>query len=338
MRKSAALLVLLAVLSIFPVAVKARQEHIFPATTEEPPTASAQQDTKLLLVYISVWPEYEYSAEKPDQLNVLVINRFVLDSHNIKYPVTVRLQIPESAIQPHVVAVGETPETVSDKDVQFTTSTPENGWIDVFVTTTGPAIQLEYYDYNIVKNGAAREYIYEWPGTYTTGTFHLDVRVPLQATNMRSDPDASTAGTDADGFKFGEMTVPDMTAGKTFTLKINYDRDTDRPSTSFMQVKPSAPLDQPVSGQFSLEPYFRWILAGLALIVVAAAATWYWLSTRSGGRSSGPRKRGGAAVRKKPEEDAKGDREIYCHECGKRAQSSDRFCRTCGAELRQSEA
>ncbi len=337
MRKSAVLLFLLVVLSVFPVAAKAEQNTIFPVTMQESPTASAQQDTKMLVVYISVWPEYEYSAEKPGQLNVLVVNRYVIDSQNVQFPITVRLQIPATALGPHVVAVGQTLETVSDKDVKFTTSAPDNGWIDVFVTTSGPAIWVEYYDYNITKNGVAREYIYEWPGTYTTNTFHLDVRVPLQATNMRSDPDASTAGTDAEGFKFGEMTVPNMTAGKTFTLKINYDRDTDQPSTSFMQVKPAAPLDQPVSGQFLLESYFPWILGGLALVLIAAAAIWYWLSTHGNGSSSGLRKRR-AAARKKSEDDGKDNGEIYCHECGKRAQSSDRFCRTCGAELRQSES
>lgn len=316
MRRSFIMLILATLLFILPV-------HV-----------SAQQDYKLQLAYISVWPEYEYSSDNPGKLNVLVINRFVLDSQNVQYPTKVKVQIPATAVKPHVVAVGQTPETVSDQNVDFTTSAPNGDWIDVYVTTPGPAIQLEYYDYNITKTGVSREYIYHWPGTYAVGTFHLDVRVPLHATNMRSDPDAASSGTDADGFKFGEMTVPNIPAGQVFTLKINYDRDTDMPSSSFLDVQPAAPLDQPVNGQFSLATYMPWILAGLALIGIAGGAGWYWLSSRPDGQVSKQRKRA-----RKPKQDSEAaDGQVYCHECGKRAQPGDQFCRTCGARLRQGES
>jgi len=318
MRKSVVLFFLLVVLSVFPVTVKAGMQ-------------SAPPGPKMQLIYVSIWPEYEYSVEKPGQLNVLVINRFLLDSQNIQFPIQVDVQIPATAIKPHVVAVGQTPETVSDQNVVYTASAPSNGWVDVLITATGPAIQLEYYDYNLTRNGPAREYAYQWPGTFATTTFHLDLRVPMQATNMRSNPSVSTSATDADGFKFGEMTLPDMTAGKVFTMKIDYDRDTDQPSTSFMQVKPSAPLDQPVSGQLSLPSYIPWSVAGLAVIALAVLAVWYLFSIRGARGSQRLRKRHTAADKAADDE----TREIYCHQCGKRAQPSDRFCRTCGAELRQ---
>jgi hypothetical protein len=150
---------------------------------------------------------------------------------------------------------------------------------------------------------------------------------------MRSMPNVSTTATDADGFKFGETTVPNMTVGKVFTFKIDYDRNTDQPSTSFMQVKPSMPLDQPVNGQFSLSAYVPWTVAGLAFVLLVVLAIWYWLSTHGAENSPRLRKRH-ASVNRLAEDEP---REIYCHECGKRAQASDRFCRTCGAELRQGE-
>jgi hypothetical protein len=318
MRRSSIVLVFVILLLMLPVGVH------------------AQQDYKLQLAYISVWPEYEYSPDNPGKLNVLVINRFVLDSQDVQYPVKVKVQIPATALKAHVVAVGQTPETVSDQDVDFTTSAPSGDWIDVLVTTSGPAIQLEYYDYNIVKTGVSREYIYHWPGTYAVGSFHLDVRVPLHASNMRSDPDASLSGTDADGFKFGEMSLQNLSAGQLFTLKIDYDRDTDMPSSSFLDVQPAAPLDQPVSGQFSLAAYLPWILAGLLVLGVAGGTGWYWLSSRPGGQVSKVRKRGVVGQPKKDSEDDDG--QVYCHECGKRAQPDDQFCRTCGAPLRQGES
>lgn len=290
MRKKIALFFLLVVLSVFPVSVKAKQTAI----AGQPSTASDMWIGKLLLAYISVWPEYEYSAEKPGQLNVEVINRYVIDSQNVQFPTTVRIQIPASAIAPHRVSVGKTPETVSDKGVEFTTSAPDaSGWINVLVTTSEPAIQVDYYDYNITRKGVSREYIYEWPGTYAAGSFHMDVRVPKQATNMRSDPDASLSGTDPDGFRFGELSVPDMTAGKTFTMKINYDRDTDQPSAVLTpQVTSPAPtpVNTPVSTPSSSSSNFPLTIVWLALLLIILVAGWYWFSTRSGRRSRKGRK------------------------------------------------
>jgi len=303
-----------------------------------PVTVKAQQTYTLQLAYVSVWPEYEYSVDKPGQINVLVINRFLLDPQDasIKYPTKINVQIPATALKPSVVAVGQTADTVSDQNVEFTTSAPDHGWINVLITTSGPAIQLEYYDYNISKTGSAREYTYVWPGTYAVGTFHLDVREPMHSMNMTSVPDAQNSGTDADGFKFGEMTMPNMPAGKPFTLKINYQRDTDAPSTSFMPVQPSAPLDQPVNGQFSLSVFMPWIVGGLLLLVVVSGITWFRLSTR---REKGLAKLQKRHVGRKPKKGKpEGDLQIYCHECGKRAQPGDTFCRTCGTRLRQIEA
>ncbi len=316
MRRRFILLILMTMLFVLPVAAK------------------AQQEARLLSAYISIWPEYEDSPYNSGKLNVLVINRIVFDPQ-IGLPAKITVQIPATALKPHVVAVGETSEMVSDENIEFTT-TPNGDWIDVLVTATAPAIQVEYYDYNLAKNGASREYIYRWPGTYAVNSLHIDVRVPLHATNMKSEPDATTAGTDSDGFKFGEMTVPNVPAGEVFTLKINYDRDTDKPSSSFLTVESSEPLEQPVEGQFSLASYMPWILGVLALLLVAGGVIWYGLSSRAGGNLSKPRKRG--LARKQKKEKQNGNGEIYCHECGKRAQPGDQFCRTCGARLRQGES
>lgn len=287
MYKRIVLFILLIVLFIFPMAVKARQ----PFLTEEPPTPAVLQDARLLLAHISIWPEYESGTEKPDELNALVINRYVVDPQDVQFPARVRIQIPVTATDLRFVGVGESPEAASDQGVEFSMSTSDGGWANLFVTIWKPAIRVEYYDYNIARDGLAREYIYTWPGTYTVGTFRVDVRMPLQATNMRSDPDASLIGTDAEGFKFGEMSVPDMTAGKTFALKINYDRETNQPSTVLMQSPPATspvkPLDEPASEQVSPAPYFPWVLGGLGVALIAVI---YWFSTRRGGSSSRRRK------------------------------------------------
>jgi hypothetical protein len=286
-------LFLLVMLLVFTVPVKAKQA----ALTGQPRTSSDVWNGKLLLAYISIWPEYEYSTEKPGQINVKVINRFVIDSLNVKFPTTVRIQIPASAITPGRVQVGKSPETVSDQGVEFTTSAPDaNGWIDVLVTTSEPAIEVDYYDYKIARKDVSREYIYEWPGTYAAGTFHMDVRVPKQATNMRSDPDAFLSGTDPDGFKFGELSVPNMTAGKIFTMKINYDRDTDQPSAILTPQVTAAPtpVDTPVSAPPAPSSSFPLTIVWLTLLLIILVACFYWFSTRGTRKSS---RRGGKGKR-----------------------------------------
>lgn len=281
MLKRTVIFIFMVVLFVFPMAVKAWQ----PSLTEEPPTPAVLQDAKLLLAHISIWPEYASGVEKPGELNALVINRYVVDPQGVQFPVRVRIKVPATGIELRTVAVGESPESASDQGVEFSISAADEGWADLFVNIWAPAIRVEYYDYNIAREGVSREYTYKWPGTYPVGTFRVDVRVPLQATNMRSVPDASLTGTDAEGFKFGEMSVPDMTAGKTFELKINYDREIDQPSTTLIQVTPAAPLaepaEQPAQAQAS-EPYGLWILAGFALGLLAAV---YWFSTRRSGSS-----------------------------------------------------
>jgi len=298
-----------------------------------PLTAKAQQDINFLSAYISVWPEYEYSTDNPGKPNVLVIDQFVLNSQ-VGLPAEITVQIPATALKPHVVAVGQTLETVTDRGVKFSAS-PNGDWIDVQILVSAPAIRVEYYDYNLTQNGSSREYVYHWPGTYAVNSLHFELRQPLRASKVKTDPELLTTEKDAEGFQYGEITVSNLLAGAGFTEKITYERDTDTPSSSFLNVQPSAPLDQPVSGQFSLMTYLPWILGGLGFLLAAGGAIWYWLSSRTGGSSLKTSRH--RAARKKPEGDEDSDRKVYCHQCGKRAQPSDQFCRTCGARLRQGD-
>jgi hypothetical protein len=73
-----------------------------------------------------------------------------------------------------------------------------------------------------------------------------------------------------------------------------------------------------------------WVLVGIggALIiagVVAGVSMW----RNNSRRSPGSRKR-----HERPREEKEAE-VIYCHECGKRAQPGDVFCRTCGTRLRK---
>jgi len=53
---------------------------------------------------------------------------------------------------------------------------------------------------------------------------------------------------------------------------------------------------------------------------------YFW---QSGGGKNKPRKR------RSPRTEAGGGNEVYCHQCGTRAQKGDRYCRACGTKLRR---
>jgi hypothetical protein len=307
------LLILLAALLFFPASVK------------------AQQEVKFLEATVSIWPEYEFSADQPNQPNVLVVTHLLLDPA-VTFPAQITLQIPASAMKPHVVAIGPTPETVSDQNVKYS-FTANGDWIDVHITATGAAIQLEYYDYNLVKKGATRQYDYTWPGNYAVDSLRFELREPLPSSNISTQPPLSPAGKDNDGFFDRESNASSVPAGEQRTLKITYERNTDTPSNFFSNPTPVG-LDGDISGQASLTAYLPWVLAGLGVLLIAGAVIWYWVSSRSGRRPSRPRKRHAAHE----EDDGDEDGQRYCSQCGKRAQSNDRFCRACGSRIKRGDS
>jgi len=297
-----------------------------------PASANAQQETKFAQVSVSLWPEYELSTAQPDQSNVLVLNYLLLDP-GVSLPAKITLRIPATAIKPHVVAVGATLGTVTDNGVDY--STAANGdWIDVRVTATGPAIQLEYYDYALQKEGAARQYTYTWPADYEVDDLRIELREPLRSSNVATNPVLNPTATDASGFRYRDISLAKVAAGDQRAFKITYDRDTDAPSTSFLKIEPSAPLEN-VSGQASFTSYLPWVLGGLGVVLIAGAFFWYWFTSRSGQRPARSRQKRHAAH---DDEDDEEDGQRYCSQCGKRAQPSDRFCRACGTRIKRDNA
>jgi hypothetical protein len=298
-----------------------------------PNVAMAQSDVTFTTVDVSIWPEYEFDKDHPDKLNALVIYKYVL-SPEVKLPMDITYRIPTTAIQPHVVAVGNTLDTVTDQNVKFS-SVVNGAWIDVLVTMTGPAVQLEYYDFSLTKTGNTRQYSYVWPANYAVKNLRFELREPLQATNLVSDPVLNDAGTDNLGFHYSELQAADLPVGGTFSVKIFYDRNTDMPSASQLAVQPSDSLAQSSSLTAALTSYLPWILAVMGVVLIVGGGVWYWQS----GRERGKRGSHHRHVPRDDDDETEDDdgEQIYCHQCGKRAQTGDRFCRACGTRLRRED-
>lgn len=281
--------------------------------------AQAQSELTLSSVRVDIWPEY-------DQPAVLVIYHISMPA-STTLPVTLNLRIPAQA-EAYAVAISDPTKGLLnapyDRTVQGT-------WATLAITANAKEVQVEYYD-TLVKNGTARHIVYEWAGDYAVDSFAADIQQPTGATNMVTNPVLPPSPIGQDGFIYYETTPQPLSVGQTFTLTADYIKITDVLSTTGLPVQPTQPLTASTPGRVTMSAVLPWVLAGVggALIVFGIVGGYYmWKNgTR---RSSFMRKR-----HVQPQQESESD-EVYCHQCGKRAQPGDVFCRNCGMRLQKEE-
>ncbi|MGC1377279.1 MAG: zinc ribbon domain-containing protein [Anaerolineales bacterium] len=289
-----------------------------------PANARAAPDVTLENLTIQLWPDH-------DELAVLVIYDFNLNA-DTPLPATMRFQIPSSA---NLAAVASASGGTLVDVAHELSAAQGNNQVVTFAITEQTSYHLEYYlPYTL--EGKVRNFVFTWPGDYAVTSFNLALQKPSAATNITTDPVLADIPSDQNGFAYQATSTLKLAAGQTFSLKVRYENDNDTLSASTLKVQPSSPLTDNLPGQVSVMTYIPWVLAGLALLLIAGGIGWYWLSSR--GSTGSPKRGWRVSARDKTATDATQDRQVYCHQCGKRAQADDRFCRTCGAELRRGEA
>jgi hypothetical protein len=279
----------------------------------------AQSNVRLSSVSVDIWPEY-------DQPAVLVIYHLSL-SADTTVPAILNLHIPAQA-QVYAVATSDPVNglinTPYDRSVQGSLAT-------LTITTNSRDLQVEYYDI-LVKNGTARHIVYEWAGDYAVDSFAVALQQPAGATNLVTDPALPQSSVGQDGFTYYQSTSQPLAAGQTFTLTSDYQKGTDVLSTTGLPVQPTQPLTGSTPGRVTMTGVLPWVLGGVgvALIVSGIVAGFYmW--------KNGTRRSFGSRKRHEQGEQASETEAIYCHQCGKRAQPGDVFCRTCGMRIRKDE-
>jgi hypothetical protein len=301
MRKSALLLIILVVFLALPVA------------------AHAQTTVTFNTLKIQFWPDY-------DQPAVLVIYDFSV-STDTNVPILVNLRMPAGA-QLLAVAKDENGALVN---VQHQLPVRQ-GTYDVltFTVTDRSQHHVEFY-IPYTRDGNKRSFTYVWPGDYAVGTLNVQFQEPVDAKNIVAEPSMVNVGSQPDGFVYHTMEQVELPAGEEITFKFSYEKDTDTLSSTSLGVQPTSPLDQPVSGQSSFMSFLPWILGGLGVVLIVGGGLWYWFSGQSSRGSGRSRKRHASGI------DEDEGVQVYCSQCGKRAQPGDRFCRACGAKLRSGE-
>ena len=282
-----------------------------------PSLAGAQAALVLDQVTIQVWPEF-------DQPAALVIVDLRLAA-NTPLPQTLRVRIPRDA---NLIAVamdaGEGLFTV-----QYEPPVLDGDYEVLSLSVTESAVyRLEYYA-PLKKNGITRSYELLWPGDYVVKKMLVSVQKPVGARNLQTIPALAEALPAADGFVYSQGTFEDLAAGETFRLNLQYEKDDDSLSVEQQSPQPGAPLENAQGSTITLTMMLPWLVGGLGVVLIAGGAYWYWQSGRaSTGKSSSRR-------RSANQSDDEIDNRVYCSQCGKRAEASDRFCRACGARLRK---
>lgn len=285
-----------------------------------PRSVLAQEELRLPSVEVDLWPEY-------DRPNVLVIYRLTLPS-SASLPQALHLRIPTSA-EINAVAVRQT-----DGNLFTIPYEPQvaGDYTEISFQATLPDVQIEYYDPGLVKEGSSRHFEYTWPGDYAVESMEVQVQQPVDATDMRISPNLGNGVTAGNGLTYYTAEVGSLDAGQTFSITFDYNKPNDVLSYTTQQLEASGPISDTTAG-ISFTTILPWVLGILGVVLIAGGGIWYWQS----GREPAQIKR---RTRRKPSagpETAPPVQEgayVYCHQCGKRAAPGDRFCRTCGTQLR----
>jgi hypothetical protein len=280
--------------------------------------AQAQSEARLSSVSVEIWPEY-------DQPAVLVICHISLYP-DATLPATLNLRVPAQA-EVYAVAVADQVSGLLSAPYDRTV---QGAWATLTITANSRDMQVEYYDV-LVKDGTTRHVVYEWAGDYAVDSFAVALQQPLGATDMVTDPTLTKSSVGQNGFIYYQSAPQLLAAGQSFTLTADYQKATDALSTTGLPVQPTQPLTANTPGRETMNAIL-WVLVGIggALIVVGILGGLYmW--------KSGTRRSSALLKRHAPSQQASETGEVYCNQCGKRAQPGDVFCRTCGMRLRKED-
>lgn len=280
----------------------------------------AQSEITIEEMQVKIWPEY-------DQPSVLVINNIFL-SGDVKFPARINFNIPKDVGAPHSVAVRELDGQLYLLDYDTTTS---GEWTQLTFTSPYAEIWIEYYDPSLDVSKDQRTYEFEWVGEYLVKNLSLEVQQPITATNMSFKESMGQARAGGDGLTYFTTNVGEVKANSKITLNLEYTKTDNTLSSSMtVPVQPVTPLtDEPIQGKTSFTQILPFIIAGVGLVVLVIGVLWYL------GRQKEilPKTRPRHVVSRKTSSHSEGNG-IFCHRCGRRADSGDVFCRSCGTKLK----
>lgn len=269
---------------------------------------------------IDLWPEY-------DRAEMLVIYRLSLAA-DTRLPAELTLRIPKAAGEPFNVAMQENGALYN---LEYNTHS-DGDWLEIRFITPSLQVQVEYYDPRLNRSLQERSYEFRWPGGLAVRNMAVQIQQPINATNMKITPNMGQGATGKDGITYFQYDVGNIDADTSFTISLRYIKpDNTLTFGAGGGVEPVQPVDAQTSGRTSFFSLLPWALAGLGVLLIAGGAYWYWQSGRWIIAPSRHRHR----TKQSEGNLLQPDGDIYCHQCGKRAEPTDVFCRSCGTRLRR---
>ncbi len=289
--------------------------------------ARAQNIPKFSSMEVDLWPEY-------DRPGVLVIYRITLSS-DTTLPAELTIPIPSSAGEPSAVAAKQVDGTLINMAY---TRQVVGQWSEIKFTAALPDIQIEYYDANLIKEGQARHFAYNWPGGFAVAALSIQVQQPFGSSGMRISPNLGPGKAENDGLTYYTSQIGSLSSTQSFKIAIDYQKSNDTLSAENLQVQPSKPLTDDTPGRIQLFSGTNTILTVIGLVLIgivlmAGGGYWYWQFGRGKEAPIMQQRRLRDSREDVPTEDVESE-VIYCHQCGNRAGSGDRYCRVCGVRLR----
>jgi len=279
-----------------------------------PSPALAQSEIELKTLNIQLWSEH-------DQPSMLVIYNFEV-SNETAVPASVDIRVPRAG---NITAVA------FDKDGELLLAEYKNNpvedaqWqvITIFVTER-TIYHVEYYQ-PLVRSGDKRSFNFQWAGDYPVQNFEVEVQVPNDSSGVKTTPSIPFFQNEA--FLSGGAMLRTLDKGDDYQLQLEYSRTSDEPSVpppSGQAVEPLLPVDANTDGRVTLNN-LPFVLGGFGALLILGALFYFFRNGPARTRKEPGRKR---------TKSKSADSQIYCHECGTRAQDGDRFCRVCGSKLR----
>lgn len=276
--------------------------------------ARAQEGVeRLAWLTVELWPDYD----RPEML--ILMTGAVPDGTSL--PATVSVPLPGAATINAVARI--TDDNALIDDVAYST-----GDGSLTLTTPDRRFRVEYYAPYETSRGQ-RSYTFNWLADVTVEEMAVAVQEPEEATSLEVEPAAVEVVPGFEDFTYHNLPPETVPAGTPYTVTVTYEME---------------------GGEGGVLQNANWpiLLAGGGGLLVLLALAWQLWGERLAGivgggrkarkprpaRRKGAERAGAQRAQKKKGESSR--RAKFCHQCGEKVQSGDRFCRNCGARLKGS--
>ena len=293
----------------------------------------AQTPLEIDQLQVDIWPEY-------DRPEVLVIYHMIIAA-NSTLPAQVSLRIPKAVNSPYNVAMKDVDGMLYNLKYD---QVVEGNWLKISFTAASTELQVEYYDPGMTVEGNTRQYDFQWPGDYRVDNMNFRIQQPFNASNLQLTNGSLKIANSAlgdDNLTYYSVPIDGaIDAGTTFDVPFSYTKPDD--TLSYTKTgQPVTPSTDTAPGT-GLVPPNNILVFGLAagVVLILVGFVWYLNQRRlmiSAGMAGGRRRHYSSPKPRKDENPVSFGDIVFCHKCGKRANSQDAYCRSCGAKLRISD-